>query len=876
MTPERWQQVKQIFQSALERNPAERSAFVAQVCGHDAILRNEVESLISSYDQTGDSVEAMAADAATELLADDQAGRIVGKQIGHYQVLTRIGRGGMGEVFLAEDTSLGRRVALKLLRGEFTTNEERLRRFRHEARAASALNHPNILTIYEIGQEHSLHFMATEYVEGETLRQHITAGRLTPGQTLDVAVQVASALAAAHQAGIIHRDIKPENIMVRTDGYVKVLDFGLAKLAEIKAVDTVAPTLPNVETEPGVVMGTVSYMSPEQARGQTVDARTDVWSLGAVIYEMASGHQPFEGETASDVISLILQKEPVPLVQLSPEVPGELERIVRKALRKNKNERYQTIDDLMLDLKSLTQRLSFEAQLERSATPNERTVKGAFISKSSNRAYVYGGVGAVLVVVLITLYLFFGPKHPSIENKSVAVLPFVNMSADKEEEYFSDGLTEELINVLTKVEGLRVPARTSAFAFKDKQQDIRKIGEQLNVSAVLEGSVRKAGNKLRITAQLINVADGFHLWSETFDRDMQDVFAIQDDISRRIVDTLKIKLTGEQTVRLTKRYTENTEAYQSYLKGRYYWSKKTDESLKKGLEYFKQSLDQDPTFALAYVGMADDYMMMGGEYYVLASSEVRPLAKASALRALELDPNLGEAHTSLALWNFHQFDWTTAEEEFKHALVLAPNYAPAHHWYAHLLSSERRFDEALNHIRRAQELDPLALNFRGSEGIILFTARRYDEALETLNKLAASFPDFTGGYSWRAMVFVETKRFPQAISDVERTISLTDRNSSERLGKLGYVYGSAGRKADALKIAEELDELSKQRYVSPFYRALVPLGLGDKDQALFWLQKAYEERDASVSVQNASPVLDSIRDDPRFQDLQRRISFHGK
>jgi serine/threonine protein kinase len=351
MKPERWQQLKQIFQSALERNPAERSAFLSHACAGDEALRSEVESLISSHGQAGDSMEAMAAEAATEMLANDRA--LVGKQIGHYQVLSNIGRGSMGEVFLAHDTKLGRKVALKLLRTEFTANEERLRRFQQEARAASALNHPNILTIHEIGQEDGTHFMATEFVEGETLRQRLQRTQMRLVDALEVAVQAAAALTAAHAAGIVHRDIKPENVMVRSDGYVKVLDFGLAKLAEPKAIDSSGPTLPKVQTEPGMVMGTFSYMSPEQARGLAVDARTDIWSLGVMIYEMVTGRQPFEGETASDVMSLILQKEPLPLTHSLPGVPAELERIVRKALRKDKEERYQTIRDLLIDLKNL-------------------------------------------------------------------------------------------------------------------------------------------------------------------------------------------------------------------------------------------------------------------------------------------------------------------------------------------------------------------------------------------------------------------------------------------------------------------------------------------------------------------------------------------
>jgi eukaryotic-like serine/threonine-protein kinase len=451
MTPERWQQVKQIFQSALERNPAERSAFLNQACADDPALRSEVESLIASHDQAGDSIEAMAAEAATEMLGDDQAGQIVGKQIGHYQVLSRLGRGGMGEVFLARYSSLGRKVALKLLRSDFTRNEERLRRFRQEARAASALNHPNILTIHEIGQEDSLHFMATEYVEGETLREHLAGAHITLGQTLDVAVQVASALAAAHQAGIIHRDIKPENVMLRTDGYVKVLDFGLAKLVEPKTFDTAAPTLAKVETEPGVVMGTFSYMSPEQARGLTVDARTDIWSLGVMIYEMAAGRQPFEGETASDVMSLILQKEPPPLAHSWPEVPAELERIVRKALRKDKEERYQTIKDLLIDLRNLRKELELEAEMERSAPPmSGRPVSSgqsaaATAHSASSAEYIVTEIkqhkraaAMILGIIIVSAVGFYllSRRRPATKEASLRNATFTQLTDQAGPEYF--------------------------------------------------------------------------------------------------------------------------------------------------------------------------------------------------------------------------------------------------------------------------------------------------------------------------------------------------------------------------------------------------------------------------------------------------------
>ena len=451
MTPARWQQVKQIFQSAIQRPPSERDGFISKACADDRELRSEVESLISSHDQAGDSIEAMAAEAATEMLADEQPGPILGKHIGHYEVLSLLGRGGMGEVFLAQDTSLGRKVALKLLRSDFTRIEERLRRFQQEARAASALNHPNILTIHEIGHDGSLHFMATEYVEGETLRQHLSGARITVGQTLDVAVQVASALAAAHQAGIIHRDIKPENIMVRSDGNVKVLDFGLAKLAQPTTIDTAAPTLPQVETAPGVVMGTFSYMSPEQARGLAVDARTDIWSLGVMIYEMAAGRQPFEGETASDVMSLILQKEPPPLAHSWPEVPAELERIVRKALRKDKEERYQTIKDLLIDLRNLRKELELSAEMERSAPPiSARPVSSgqsaaATAHSASSAEYIVTEIkqhkrAAALILGIIILsavaFYLFSRRSPATKEATLRNATFTQLTDQPGPEYF--------------------------------------------------------------------------------------------------------------------------------------------------------------------------------------------------------------------------------------------------------------------------------------------------------------------------------------------------------------------------------------------------------------------------------------------------------
>src|SRR5438034_1403463 len=624
MTPERWQQLKQIFQSALERNPAERSAFLNQACADDPALRSEVESLIASHDQAGDSIEAMAAEAATEMLGDEQPGPILGKHISHYEVLSRIGRGGMGEVFLAHDTSLGRKVALKLLRSDFTRNEERLRRFRQEARAASALNHPNILTIYEIGHDGSLHFMATEYVEGETLRQHLSRARLTMGQTLDVAVQVASALAAAHQAGIIHRDIKPENTMVRTDGNVKVLDFGLAKLAQPKTIDTAAPTLPQVETAPGVVMGTFSYMSPEQARGLAVDARTDIWSLGVMIYEMVAGRQPFEGETASDVMSLILQKEPPPLAHSWPEVPAELERIVRKALRKDKEERYQTIKDLLIDLRNLRKELELSAEMERSAPPTGTAMSSgqsaaATAHSASSAEYIVteikqhkraaeGAFALILIASAASFFYFHRTKASALTEKdTILIADFVNTTGDAVFDgalkqalavqleqspflnIFPDERVQETLRLMNRPPETRVTRDVA-----------REICERQGLKAMLVGSIASLGSHYVIGLDAVNARTGDVLDREQTEAESKEqVLSVLGKTATHLREKLGESLSSIQKfdAPIEQATTSSLDALKAFTTGNeMYLAGKIPEAI----SFFKHAVELDPNFALAY------------------------------------------------------------------------------------------------------------------------------------------------------------------------------------------------------------------------------------------------------------------------------------
>jgi len=884
MTPERWQQLKQIFQSVLERKPAERSAFLNEACAGDPALRNEVESLIASHDQAGDSIEAMAAEAATEMLENERA--IVGRQIGHYQVLSRIGRGGMGEVFLAQDTRLGRKVALKLLRRDFTGNEERLRRFRQEAQAASALNHPNILTIHEIGQEGSLHFIATEYVEGKTLREALSGTRMSLGQVLDIAAQVASALAAAHNAGIIHRDIKPENIMLRSDGYVKVLDFGLAKLSDPKTAYSEAPTLVKVETEPGVVMGTFSYMSPEQARGLAVDARTDIWSLGVMIYEMVAGRQPFEGETSSDVMSLILQREPPPLAHSWPEVPGELERIVRKALHKDKEERYQTSKDLVIDLRTLRKSLELEAEMERSAPP--MAVSPLTINQSaattaqytSSAEYIVEGlkrhkriaVGAIALLLVASAvaaaaYLYSLRSGGATIN-SMAVLPFVNASDDPDTEYLSDGITESLINSLSQLPNMRMIARTSAQRYKGREMDPQTVARELGVEAILTGRIVRRGDQLAVSVELLDARDSRHIWGEQYNRRPSDILAVQQEIAREISERLRARLTGEERRLVTRNYTDNVQAYQLYLRGRHHWNRRNRDSVTQAIGHFQKAIDLDPNYALAYSGLADSYSLLV-DIAAAPASEAGPRARAAALRALEIDDSLAEAHASLAMIYTRSWEWSEAEREYKRAIELNPNYASAHQWYGIWLEVMGRSDEAVGEHRRAQELDPLSSIISANLARIYMMRGEFDSAINEGRKIAELNPD-SPPHGILGQIYLKQGRNEEAIAEFEKGA----RRNLNGPATLGYGYAVTGRRSEALAIVKELEDRYARGEMRAEWIAYVYAGLGNKDQAFAWLERAFQER--SGTLQQALQIFsyfDKLRDDPRYADLLRRMGL---
>jgi len=826
--------------------------------------------------------------------------------LSHYRIVSKIGAGGMGEVYLAQDTELDRTVAIKILPEALASDPERLRRFIQEAKAASALNHPHILTIYEIGTTETSRFIATEFIDGDTLRQRIHAG-MKLVDILDISIQAAGALAAAHVAGIIHRDIKPENIMVRPDGYIKLLDFGLAKLTEPQdsITDTEAKTRARVNTSTGTVMGTTNYMSPEQAKGIHVDARTDLWSLGAVLYEMVSGHLPFAGETPNETISLILQREPPPLAPYTQEVPAELERIITKALTRDREERYQTAKDLLIDLRNFKRRLEVDAEINRTAPPEFRAV-GSTRSTSSGQSrqatgsglaagtvppgiehtassveYLISGIkqhklaGAIALLVLVIgvvgLSAYLRARNTKVETESIAVLPFVNTSGDANVEYLSDGISETLINSLSRVERLRVVARSTAFRYKGKEVDPQAVGRALNVRAVLMGRVRQVGDSLNIQVDLVDATTGAQVWGEEYDRKLSDVLTVKQDIAREVTEKLRLSLTGEQQKQMTSRDATNTEAYQFYLKGRYYWNKRTAEGIKKAIEQFQQAVDKDPTYALAYVGLADCYLIL--EQYVGApASELYPKAKAYVQRALELDSSSAEAHASLGLINDSLWLWDEAEREYQRAIELNPNYPTAHQWYSIHFDYLGRFDQEMVELKRAQQLDPLSLIISTDLEELYLTLGDLNSALEQCQKTIQLDPYYPSGHGDLGSVYLKQGRHAEALKEFQKAVELSGR-ASDLLSSLGAGYATSGKHAEALAIVKELEEKYAKHEAIGQNLARVYAKLGDKDQAFAWLEKDFQARSGVLGRIKALTELEPLRSDPRFADLRRRTGL---
>ena len=868
MTAEQWQQIKTIVQMVIEIEPEKRACFITENCADDKFLRGEVESLLNSYDSAGDFIQSPAFVGRMWRFEtnDFSAELVAGKQIGHYEVLSELGRGGMGAVYLAEDSQLKRKVAIKILPADFAAQTDRVRRFEREALAVSSLNHQNIITIYEIGHIDSTPFIATEFIDGITLRQHLTNARLDLIDALDVSVQVAAALAAAHTAGIIHRDIKPENIMIRRDGFVKVLDFGIAKLVTQIPDGNQEIKTPN-ETDQYLLMGTPKYISPEQVRGLRVDARTDIWSLGIVLYEMVAGRAPYEGKTNGEIISLILECEPPPLTQHEPEASTELDRIVGKCLESDRERRYQSVQELLADLKNL------KHEIESGVVTPMREVRRKPLTTRYALAAIALVMAALVATLAYTLAFRVSPITPAPEVKALAVLPLENLGGDPAQDYFADGLTEALINNMAQIGAVRVISRASVMHYKAQQRSLPQIARELNVDAVVEVTVLRSGDRIRIAAKLTYVPTGVQLWSGSYERDLSDIIALQQEVTRDIAGEIRIKLTPQEQARLTNAHSINPQSLEAYFRGRHHLNRRNEESVRAAITYFEEAIAKDSSFALPYAFLAEAYFALGSVILsALPPSEALAKGEAAALKAVELDETLAEGHTALAVIKLYKWEWSAAERELKQALEINPNYAPAHSWYATYFAARGRLGESIARMYRAREIDPLSPHINQNLGWMLHFARQYDEEIEQYRRTLELDPNFLFARVRLAGAYIEKGMFDEAIAECEKTIALSDRYPII-LSTLGHAYGLSGRKNEARQILRELLEIRKHKYINPHSVALVYVGLGEREQAFEWLERAYQDRSYSMVFLKVNTELDPLRNDPRFVDLLRRVGL---
>jgi serine/threonine-protein kinase len=833
-------------------------------------------------------------------------------ELSHYRIVSKIGAGGMGEVYLAQDSKLDRKVALKILPADVASNRDRMERFVREAKSAAALSHPNIAQIFEIGEHDGTHFIAMEFVEGVTLRDKIHREHAELRKLLRYLQHVAEGLAKAHASGIVHRDLKPDNIMITSDGHAKILDFGLAKLIERTGQkpdhdgglsEVVTAVMPQHST-PGVIMGTVGYMSPEQAQGKTneIDQRSDIFSFGCILFEAATSKKPFEGDSIVKSLHRLIY-EPAPQIKdLNPTAPTDLQRIIRRCLAKDKEERYQTIKDVAIELKELRRELETGADFDTTVPPpangdralstdsgsaiQSATAQSASTTPSvSSAEYLVSeisrhkrGVGAALAILLVLAlgsgYWFFkfrgsaGSETGSLN--SIAVLPFQNKSDDADTDYLSDGLAESLIFRLSQLPGLKVSPTSSVMRYKGKDTDLAKIASELGVDSVMTGRIVKRGDNLNVTVELVDTRNNTSLWGEQYERKMSDLLATQREIAAAITQKLQLKLKGNDTKGITKHYTDNNDAYQLYLKGRFYFARRTKEDLQRSIEVFQQAIKLDPNFAMAYVGLAESYEVMPSFPY-MSPQEAMPQAKTAIAKALELDPDLPEAHTARAvILSTYDWNWVEAEREFKRSLEINPNLGITHFRYAWVyLSPLGRHDEAIAEMKRAMELEPLSLIQGANFAAVYMYARQFDNALEQAKKTYELDRNFIAGQSWLAHTYNAKGMYSESLSISEKTLD----SSFPFLAQLGYTYAKTGRRREAEEVISKWKEAEKAKYVMSYWVAITYAALGEKDAAFGELEKAYQAHDWFLQRLRVDPFMDPLRDDPRFADLVKRLGL---
>jgi len=860
MTPERWKLIKGVLERALELGAGERSAFLDRACADDQTLRKEVEQFLACGEDMRPSFLV-----SPPLVHHSLA---LGTKLGDYEVQALLGAGGMGEVYRARDARLRREVAIKVLPAVVSSHTDRLRRFEQEAQAAAALNHPNILAVYQMGEYQGSLYIVSELLEGETLREQIRRGRIALPRVMDYGVQMAQGVSAAHEKGIVHRDLKPENLFVTTSGRVKILDFGLAKLTQPQPGSEHSAATLGSETEPGMVMGTIGYMSPEQVRGLTVDHRADIFALGAILYEMLTGKRAFQKPTFADTMSAILNEDPPEISQILTNIPPDLRRIVVRCLDKNPQQRFQSVSDLAFALQALSDSV-------RTGRFQNSALSGRKISVAVLTVVV---TTAISVVVGLSVakpgnwHNWLRPRSSTgsaTEIHSLAVLPLQNLSDDPAQEYFADGMTEELTTDLSKLGAVRVISRTSAMRYKGAKMPLPEIARELNVDGVIEGSVERSGNRLRITAQLIHAPSDTHLWAESYERDLRDVLSLQDEIARDVANRIRVKLTPSEEARLSGSGAIDPEAYQSYLEGRYYWNLRTEEGFNKAIAYFRHAMEKDPRYAVAYAGLAQTYITQQG-YGFVPPKQAFSQAKAAASRALQIDESLPEAHTALAVARAdYDADFAAAEKEFRRAIELNPSYATAHQWYAEeVLSASGRNQEAIAQMRLALELDPLSIAINTWYGAILYGAGEDDAAITQLRKTIETGGNWPMTHLWLGRVYLDQKMSREAISELQSSVDISGRQPLY-LAALGYAYAVAGQKLPASRILTQLTDLSSRKYVPAYETAALCAALGYKEQAFQWLRKVCEENVCASmhSTLKSNPAFDSLRSDPRFAQL---------